>query len=324
MTLNTIKTVIFDNDGVNINSEDLAMRICDDWIVNLVEQFIPQQPMPQDYIYNNFAGKSTNKIVDAVIRERGLPLDAMMAAYDLSETKLAHIKAAQNLSADDTIGAVSFALADLITLETIARFKQELKAIPGITEAHEEIRELVGAENVIMATTSRADRMDASTEGAVDPVTGKNARLAEFFPVGLQRISGYGLPNKYDYAFSLYEKNGTPIDTDGAIVIEDSISGVKYAKANRPEVRVIGTVAADFYIDKVGHARALLEAGASVVISNARDLPAVIKWLDSGLDISQKPENLEGAVYTPADFQIVQSLSYVASSNLGGLNHMPA
>ncbi len=285
MALNTIKTVVYDNDGVNIDSEDLAMRIADDRVSNLVLQFSPSQPLETDYIYNKYAGKSTNKIVKEIIEERSLPLDEIKSAYQL-----------QN---DADIESVAFALADLITIETNNRFKQELKAIPGVVEAHDAVRKLVGADNMVLATTSRSDRMNVSLDHAVDPTTGKNAGLSETFAEGARRISGYGYPNKYDLAFS-----NLNLDPSTTVVIEDSTNGAAYAKAGRPDARVIGTVAAKFYTNKDSQAKALLDSGADVVVSRMDDLPLALVWLDNGLNPNRQPTGFKGKVYTNNDLGI--------------------
>lgn len=196
---------------------------------------------------------------------------------------------------------MAFALADLITIETINRFEQELKAIPGVVEAHEAVRNLIGAENMVLATTSREDRMNVSLNHAVDPVTGKNAGLSKTFTEGARRISGYGFPNKYDLAFSSLN-----LDPETTIVVEDSTNGAAYAKAGRPDVRVIGTVAAKFYVDKDAQAAALLKSGADVVVSRMSDFPLALIWLDNGLDPDKKPERFQGKVYT--QFDLINSL----------------
>lgn len=308
MSLSTIKTVIFDNDGVNINSETLAMRICDDWLSDMVATFTPNSPLPKDYIYSNFAGKSTNKIASLILEEKSLPLKPIQEAYGFSDEDLENIKKKENLSPTDDIGALGFALADLITVATIDGFKKDLQGIYGITQAHKGVRDLVGAENVYLATTSRADRMDVSLEYAIDPATGENAGLANTFPEGKHRLSGYGKPNKYNLFFQLAEEAGEPIDPATAIVVEDSLSGVRYAKEGRPDIRVIGTAAADFFPDKAKHAKALTEAGASVVVTDIRDLPSTMEWLDTGLDPEKRPETFFGDVYSPADFNETNEL----------------
>ena len=272
-----ISKLIFDNDGVNIDSEDVAMRVMDDWGVALIKRYEPAKVPPQDFIYKTYPGTSTDKIVEALIKKFDLPVALIKQDYNL---------------ADDA--DVPVALADLITIETNKRFQSELKAIPGVTAVHDELRAGYGAENIALATTSRADRMNISLECAVDPVTGVNARLAEFFPAGELRRSGYDHANKYDEAFTAL--GWEPADT---VVVEDSLSGVTKAKQGRPDVRVVGTVAAKFYEDKPAQAKALLDAGANLVIANFSDLPKAIAWLNDGMDANKKPD-FAGQVFVPS------------------------
>jgi beta-phosphoglucomutase-like phosphatase (HAD superfamily) len=271
-----ITKVITDNDGVNIDSEDVAMRVMDDWGVDFITRFNPEEAaqLQQDYIYTTYPGTSTDKIVRALIEKHDLSPELIRVEHDIAD--------------DVDIGTH---LADLITLETNKRFEAELKSIPGVTEAWQELSDMLGPENIALATTSRADRMDVSLAHAVDPVTGANAGLTEFFPEGPRRFSGYGGPNKYDAAFEVL--GWDPADV---AIVEDSLSGVRYAKAGRPEVSVIGTVAAKFYTDKDAHAANLLDAGANVVISTMSDLPKAVDWLSGGMDPKQRPD-FEGKIY---------------------------
>lgn len=272
----TITYLVFDNDGVNIDSEDVAMQVMDDAGFDLVKRYAPNADLERGFIYRTYPGTSTDRIVDALIKKFDLPEVLIRQDYQIP------------LSED-----VSVFLADVITLQTNEAFTKELKAIPGISQALQQLRDTFGAEHIALATTSRADRMDISLEHAVDPETGINAGLSDLFPKGDRRRSGYGHPNKYDEAFGALGWN--PAET---IVIEDSLSGVSKAKSHHPLVRVIGTVAAKFYVDKEAQSAALLQAGASIVISDVRDLPAVISWLDQDLSPSSKPD-LKGHVYTP-------------------------
>jgi hypothetical protein len=81
-------------------------------------------------------------------------------------------------------------------------------------------------------------------------------------------------------------------------VIEDSLSGVSKAKAHSADIRVVGTVAARFYTDKEAQAKALLDAGASLVISDMRDLSVALDWLNADMDPIVMP-TFRGKVYTP-------------------------
>jgi beta-phosphoglucomutase-like phosphatase (HAD superfamily) len=291
LELSMIKYIIFDNDGVNIDSEDKAMRVMDDWGGALVRYYKPDADLPQDYIYRTYPGTSTDKIVEALIQKFALPSEQIVEDYGLS-------------SPDD----VPTQLADLITLETNRVFKNELKSIPGTTAALIEIRSLFGTEHVALATTSRADRMDISLAHAVDSITGDNARLDELFPKGEQRRSGYGHPNKYDEAFAAL--GWDPAET---IVVEDSISGVTKAMAGRPDTSVIGTVAAKFYENKEEQAAKLLANGAKIVISDMADLLTAVTWLKEGMNADARPD-FASRVYmaTPA--------TLAATLNNTGLN----
>ena len=296
----TITKIVTDNDGVNINSEYLAMRIMDDEGVKLISQYRRElvAELAQDHIYKTFPGKSTDKIVKALIEgdwdktdkgnpERELPLALIAQDHGFDE----------NASVQD----VATHIADLITIATIERFSQELQAIPGVQEAWTVLAEKLGAENLALATTSRADRMDVSLNHAINPITGENAKLHEFFPEGTRRFSGYGGPNKYDAFFA---QSGW--DASQCAIVEDSDSGVAYAKADRPETKVVGTVAANFFTDKEAQAAKLMSKGADIVISTMHDLPLAVHWLNANLAPEQKPD-FTGKVFTPAPISQVEA-----------------
>ena len=287
-----ITKIISDNDGVNIDSEDLAMRIMDDEGIKLIEHYNKAllAQLPADHIYKTFPGKSTDKIVKALIIgdwdkteqgniDRALPLALIAQDYGLSETA--------------NVDEVATHIADIITLATIERFSKELKAIPGVTESWQTLSDKFGAENLALSTTSRADRMDVSVNFAVNPITGENARLHQFFPEGFRRFSGYGGANKYDGFFA--QSGWNPAE---CAIVEDSDSGVAYAKSNRPDTKVIGTVAANFFTNKDAQATKLLSKGADIVISTMYDLPAAVQWLNDGMTADTRP-NFQGHVYTP-------------------------
>ena len=287
-----ITKIVTDNDGVNINSEDFAMRIMDDAGKNLIENYRREllAELPEDHIYKTFPGKSTDKIVKALIMG---DWDKTDIANPERELPLAII--AQDLCFADgaSLEGVSSHIASIITDKTIQRFSEELKAIPGVTEAWEELSGKFGVENIALATTSSPNRMDVSLERAINPVTGENARLGEFFPEGTRRFSGYGGPNKYDAFFA--QSGWDPAE---CVIVEDSDSGAGYAKADRPETKVIGTVAANFFTDKPAQAAKLMAKGADIVISTMYDLPKAVEWLNNGLDQTKKPD-FAGQVFLP-------------------------
>ncbi len=278
-----ITHALYDNDGVNIDSETAAMRVMDDEGVKLVERYVPDHGMEQDHIYKTYPGTSTDKIVLALIKKFDLPVEQIKEDFGLDK----------NLSVED----VSIAIADDITIKTIAHFKEHLTAIPGVAETLPDVRAKLGGDNVALCTTSREDRMDVSLDEAHHPVTGANAGLGQLFPKGPLRISGYEVSNKYDLGFKLLEDRGfRPSNT---VVFEDSESGVEKAKKGRPEVRVVGTVAAQFYPDKELQAKKLFAKGADIVISDMRDQVKAIDWLNAKLEPSQKP-TFSGDVFLPA------------------------
>ena len=278
VSMRPITKFLTDMDGVLIDSEQLAMRVMDECGVNLIKEFKPDAVIETDYIYRTYPGTSTNKIVELLIKEFDLDEGEIRCEYDFSD------------------GAnVADEIAKLITQATIERFQAELKAVPGAAESYRQIREAFGAENFGLATTSPAGRMDVSLAHATDPVTGENAGFEEIFPEGDLRRSGYLFDNKYDDAFGAL--GWDPAET---AIVEDSVSGVTKAKAGRPDVRVIGTVAALFYENKGAQSTALLKAGADIVVSDMEDLPRALKWLDNGLDPHNAPA-FKSIVYLPTD-----------------------
>lgn len=292
-----ITHALYDNDGVNIDSETAAMRVMDDEGVKLVERYVPDHGMEQDHIYKTYPGTSTDKIVEALIKKFSLPVEQITSDYGLD---IAAIKAEQKekLKKDiSDLDAVSIGIANDITIKTIAHFKEHLTSIPGVAETLPDVRAKLGGDNVALCTTSREDRMDVSLDEAHHPVTGANAGLGQLFPKGPLRISGYEVSNKYDLGFKLLEDRGfRPSNT---VVFEDSESGVEKAKKGRPEVRVVGTVAAQFYPDKELQAKKLFAKGADIVISDMRDQVKAIDWLNAKLEPSQKP-TFSGDVFLPA------------------------
>ncbi len=322
--LPAITKIITDMDGVLIDSEQLAMRVMDTEAVALVERSVPNHGMPKDHVYREYPGTSTNKIVLAMIEQFNLPLDDIEAHYKIGarpdetedeqkariEKALADAGYADGGAPEALIASLqerapeteeerkirySDVVAEDVTRKTLEYFKQNLKAVPGAVKSFGQIRGAFGPENFALATTSPEGRMNVSLDHAKDPVTGDNAGLAEIFPEGSHRRSGYKFDNKYDDAF-----DALGFDPAETVIVEDSVSGVKKAKAGRPEVRVIGTVAAVFYENKGQQGMKLLEAGADIIVSDMEDLPRALKWLDNGLDPHNAPE-FKGIVYLPTD-----------------------
>lgn len=293
MTLQSTKHLIFDNDGVNIDSEHVAMQVMDDFGYAMVKRYKPDAALEQGDIYEEYPGTSTDVIVAKLIEKHDLPEDRIRDDYDVQAEV-----------------SIPEALADRITIETNERFMTDLQAIKGITKSIEKLRDTYGAENIALCTTSREDRMDVSLECATQPDTGINAGLSELFPKGERRVSGYGYSNKYE--LYLGQSGWDPAQS---IVIEDSLSGVTKAKAASEDIRVVGTAAAGFYKDKNAQATALLDAGASIVITDGADLAKAIIWLDAGLDPEQKPD-FKSRVFTPDEDSPSQTSDFGANPSL--------
>ena len=274
-----IKHIIFDNDGVLVDSEHIAMKIMDNWGYAFVKNYEPVANIQHDYIYHSFAGISTNEIVRHLIRHFSLPISKIRDDFGISSTNLEEI---------------STYLAEIINTVTIKEFRKQLKSIPGVTKIVKHLKEKY---DISLLTTSPKNRMDTSLSCAVDPQSGQNAHLSELFPPGPLRRSAYGLANKYDEFF-----HAIGWDPRECVVIEDSLSGVEKARSagakRGVDLRVVGTVAARFYEDKKSQARALVKAGAELVISTVADLPKALAWLDFDFLPSSKPD-FELAVYGP-------------------------
>ncbi len=262
-----VKYLVFDNDGVNVDSEHVAMRVMDDFGHALVKRYKPDADLKPGDIYGEYPGTSTDKIIQMLGIKYDLPGD--------------HIREDYGIGSDEFIPE---ALAGRVTIATNEAFASGLKTVDGITDSLAALQARYGAGNMALCTTSREDRMNVSIECAADPRTGKNAGLAAVFPKGERRVSGYGHDNKYVLFFS---KSGwNPEET---VVIEDSISGVTKAKAANPALRVVGTAAAVFYEYSAAQAARLIEAGASIVVTAGDDLAKAVAWLDSGFDPAQSP-----------------------------------
>lgn len=374
-----IEIMVTDNDGVNIDSETKAMSIMNDEGRQLIGDYCPEllKNLPEDHIYKTFPGKSTDKIVKAIIvgdwdktdngnidRALPLPLICQDLGFDCQ---------ALGFTEDEEVQIISEFIADKITRTTIERFDVELTVVPGTIPAWKEIATDLGPQSLYLATTSDPRRMD-TIDNATDPETGENAGLGNIFPKGPHRYSGYGTPNKYNSFFAtpqivgelpeyprpnlpkearlsagaildlenpahlkiflkLAEKDPNLTDTlakykealqDSAYlaalakydeayekaekryidpakcaIVEDSDSGAGYAKEGRPNTKVIGTVAAKFFVDKDAQAIKLMAKGADIVISTMYDLPKAKEWLNNGLTLETKPDFI-GKIYTPA------------------------
>ena len=268
--MSPISKVIFDNDGVNIDSETTAMHVMDVFGFEFVKKYAPETDINLGDIYREYPGTSTDKIIEKLIEKFDLPEDQIRTDYQIDQD-------------EDT----AVFIADLVTIETINSFcNGDLKSIPGVTNALDILINRFSQENIALCTTSREDRMDVSLANAIDPETGNSAELDKRFPSGPNRISGYGHNNKYELFFETHED----WDPKDCVIVEDTISGVCKAKAANPNLRVVGTVAAQFYEDKQQQALTLLKGGASIVVSDIRDLPNAIEWLEKDFAAEAEPK----------------------------------
>lgn len=278
--MNAIKRIIFDNDGVNIDSEHIAMRDMAEFGYTMVAQYIDLEiaGLKENDIYVDYKGMSSNDIVGQLIKKFSLPEDAMSEDYNVP----------------DGVDLYEF-LSDLHTKSVIAKFESgALETIPGFKQTIETIRNKFGADNIALCTTSRADRMHA-TQHAKDPETGENAGWAEFFPdKDNLRLSGYGHPNKYNY-FREIHPDWEPQET---AIIEDTAGSTKKAIDAGFE-NVIGIVVSkfqclddneNFNIQKQQEEISkLLEAGARIVVTDYTDISSAIDWMNNGMDLHNVP-----------------------------------
>lgn len=288
--------IIFDNDGVNIDSEHLAMRVMDDFGYELVTKYLgePVEGLNRGDIYTKYKGVSSNAIIADLVKEFDLPIEAIIEDYTIQDQ--------ENVIEE---------LSDQLTMATIAEFEKGLYTLPDFVSTITAINEKFGKGNVALCTTSRADRMDATVH-AKAPETDENAGWGEFFPdENNLRISGYGHPNKYEYFRDLHP------DWDPAevIVVEDTDGSTKKAIA-AGFTDVIGIVASRFQCDtpenKQAEIKKLIDAGACVVVTNYRDLPNAVKWIENDMNPNDKPD-FNASVYPGRSSQFGNQQDHVFS-----------
>ncbi len=276
-----IKKIIFDNDGVNIDSEHIAMRDMAEFGFDMVGKYIDVDSagLKENDIYVAYKGQSANDIFRQLVDKFSLPEEAIKEDYNIPDGE-----------------DICEYLSDLHTKSVIAKFTGgQLETVPGFRATIESIRNMYGADNIALCTTSRADRMHA-TFHAIDPETAENAGWDNFFPdKNNLRLSGYGYPNKY-VRFTEIHPDWHPEET---AIIEDTAGSTKKA-IQAGFKNIIGIVVSTFQChDDNGNFSAakqreeinqLLDAGASVVVTNYADISAAIAWIDNGLDASNKPD----------------------------------
>lgn len=270
-----ITKIIFDNDGVNIDSEHIAMGDMDEFAITLVGKYVDLETvgLKERDVYINYKGVSSNQIVKSLIEEHNLPVEVIREDYGVSFS-------------DDLYEALS----ELHTQSVIRKFKSgDLFTLPGFVPTMEAITEKFGQGNIAICTTSRADRMHA-TEHAADPDTGNNAGWGHFFPdEDNLRLSGYGHANKYLHFRDLHP-DWKPEET---VVVEDTAGSTKKA-IEAGFSNVIGIVASKFQCETPESQQAdiqkLVEAGAAIVVTDYADIPKAIEYIESGMDMNNMPD----------------------------------
>lgn len=283
--MSQIKNVVFDNDGVNINSEDIAVGDAVSFIYTLLK---------------NHGGENAKKITygDIALRIKGHSSDVVLSdiinEFGIEESELCQT---YNIPKDEDV--VSY-LSEQHTLRVIDMFENgQLFVFSGFQETMDKVCD---THSLGLCTASRADRMDA-TEYALDPETQENAGWANYFPKGNLRFSGHNLPNKY---MSFFETNPN-FKPEETVCVEDSDSSVKKAIAAGAH-SVIGSAYSDFQtLDQDGNfsrdkqlaeIRKLLEAGANIVITDFRDIPTAVEWINAGMSMHSKiTSEFKGDVY---------------------------
>ena len=153
-------------------------------------------------------------------------------------------------------------------------------------------------KNLSIVTSSEFSR--------VNPCVAK-ADMDIFFPVE-KRFSAHDTlvppqhkPSPAIYLHAMAQQGVTP---DDCVALEDSKSGVRSAVA--AGIPTIGIVSASHISDKNATAKTLLELGASIVVHDARDIPAAIAWLED------KPV-LQHTSFGKIDLPIVQQPPFVSA-----------
>lgn len=330
-----ITDIIFDNDGVNINSEHVAMQVMDDFSYKMVKQYDASADLARGDVYKEYPGTSTDRIVLAMINKFDLPLGNIKSDYNLDD-----------ITSEDLTTRLE------AKIEKQKTFANKSRALPAIEEearqAYEQLGSTTHTYKDIAATLydilcehaseQLADTVTADTNSAfkkelkaipgisdalrqIDVQLGgiEHRALCTTSPEGRMNISleaavdpetgeNAGLAELFpdeenrrisgyghDNKYVLFMKLHPELNPESTVIVEDSKSGVEKAKAAHPDFRVIGTVAADFYTDKAEQIENLKSAGADIIISNISDLPAALKWLDNGLHHENKP-NFKGTV----------------------------
>lgn len=228
--MNRFDLIIFDCDGVLVDSEILAAEV----EAKLLSD--SGYPITTEEICERFAGMTWRDILLAIEQEASIPLQATL--LDASRKAL-----------DE-------------------RIKRELKPLPGIRQAVEQL-----PEPRCVCSNSTTERLDMmlTKVGLID-LFRPNIFSAE--DLGPDRVK----PKPDIFLHGAKEMGADPART---LVIEDSVHGVTGAKA--AGMRVIGFTGGSHSYPS--HADTLTDAGAETVINRMEELPAVAaalrEWSDA-------------------------------------------
>ena len=139
--MSVIKKIIFDNDGVNIDSEHIAMRDMAEFGFDMVGKYIDvdRAGLKENDIYVAYKGQSANDIFRQLVDKFSLPEEAIKEDYNIPDGE-----------------DICEYLSDLHTKSVIAKFTGgQLETVPGFRATIESIRNMYGADNIALCTTSR-------------------------------------------------------------------------------------------------------------------------------------------------------------------------
>ncbi|CAM9238672.1 unnamed protein product [Choristocarpus tenellus] len=277
--------VLFDFDGTVGDTETPAMEVAY-WELG---PYFPsaadggELPSMSEFVRDN-AGKAFEFMLEVVEGDRakaGLPDIAAARAAASENPEVMKVvdasRAAYGLKSLSALRA-SNDLKDILTQqkeETVEALSVVARPVEGMVNTLDSLRSQ-GIPFAI-ATTSPKPRVPASVTAA---------GLDEYFP--LEKIhsgeSDFDPPRfKPDPSVYLKAASHEGADPKMCVAVEDSLSGVGSA-ANAEVGLIVGYVGASHIKEekKSPHAKALMERGARVVISNMNDLPNIVScWADN-------------------------------------------
>lgn len=212
--------LIFDCDGVLVDSEPIATRVAVAWFRAYGIEFDPE------HFEQRFSGMTGDAVTEIAFREAGRPAPA--------------------------------AATEQRRLQIMAVLETELEAIEGVGDALEALR-----QPRCVASSSHPDRIRLSLE--------KTGLLKHF---GSHVFSATevprGKPHPDLFLHAAARMGHAPED---CVVIEDSVAGVRAAKA--AGMLAIG------YAPTPARERLLRDAGADHLVGAMRDLPALLEGLSA-------------------------------------------